>query len=343
MAPTPRPDADTAEADNARRIVAILTILPRIEACLQALGVHEQDVADLTQNTLVAALRHLHQFRPERGELASWVLEIARNEARKARAKARREVLSDEVDLALAAPEHESPFEVLRQREVRELLEAMLARLPPSQRAVIEGHHLHDRTLNEIAKELGAPRGTVGKWKRVAEGALEEDAERRKAKARHRGQEALPMLLPFLPQRTGPRRPLGLVMAAVGGAVVATILLVGPPQVLSTASPAAVAAPAPPLPAALPPLVAPAVATPSAPAAAPAIAAPIVASAPARSGPANVDDEVALLRQAMEAATAGRAHEARRLIQEHERRYPRSRHAPDRANMLRLIGERPTR
>lgn len=344
MGTSAQPNRDPAETvEEAHLIVALLTLLPRIEACLRALGVEDQDVGDLLHDTLLAVILQRRQFDPARGKLASWVLEIARNKARRARARARREPLAGELDDALSSPEEESPFERARAQEVRETLEAMLTRLPPEQRVVIEEHCLNDRTLTEIAGELGILRGTVGKRKRIAKGTLEADARRRKATARRKGQEPLPMLLPFLPRRTGTRRPPGRLIAAVGGAAVATILLLNPAPMFSS-PPSAAGAPAPAMTAATaPPAPAPELAQIASSAPEPTAPALDAASVPARGTLPHGSDEVGLLRRAMEAALSGRTEEARQRIQQHERLYPKSRHAPDRAEVMRIIEERRTK
>lgn len=342
MGTSARPNRDPAGAET-HFIVAVLTLKPRIEACIRALGVEDQDVGDLIHDTLLAVILQRRQFDPARGKLASWVLEIARNKARRARRKARREPVAGELEDALASPEEESPFERTRAREVQETLEAMLARLPPEQRVVIEEHCLNDRTLTEVAAALGIRRGTIAKRKRIAKGTLEADARRRKAKARRKGEESLPMLLPFLPRRTGTRGTPGRLIAAVGGAAVATILLLDPSRMFSS-PPSAAGAPAPALTAtAAPPAPAPEVAPVTTSTPAPPAPALDATSAPAHVPLPNGSDEVSLLRRAMEAALAGRTAEARRRIQEHERLYPKSRHAPDRAEVMRIIEWRPAK
>lgn len=320
---------------------ALLDALPRIIACLRALDVPEQEIGDLTNNVVVTAYTARERYDPEAGSEAAWLLGIARLTVKGARRKAVRRGTEPVDAEALAGTAQMDPHEALRAREARELLERMLARLSPERRAVIEAKHLAGRSFHEIAEDMGLPFETVRKMERLGWQELEREARRIRAKARHRKQDGLPMLLPFLPRRS----VVPMLVGALGGALVTAILLLG--QVTPTTAGALSHLSAPAVARATPPEDAGAEAVAAAEAAPRPVATASATATAAKAGPAPggrppmMNEEIALLQRALRAANAGRGTEASALLAQHMARYPRSEYAPDRTRILRLIEGKP--
>ena len=119
-----------------------------------------QDAEDVVQDAFVAALVKLDTF--ERGRpFGPWLLRIVANRAlnlRKARALRRTEPIPDE-----AASREATPFESAARSELREALQAALARLPETQRWIVELFELDGFTGPEIGDMLDMAEGTV-RW-----------------------------------------------------------------------------------------------------------------------------------------------------------------------------------
>lgn len=330
------PSWDEEQDPGLRFAVELVLALPQIEGCVRSFGVPVQEVPDLTGDTVLLAWQLRERYQPQRGPFVPWVLAIARNIARNARKRLRREGIELDPDRC-AGPDDTNPYERLRAKEVRALLELLLAPLPPEQRAVIEAHHLRGRSFAEIAEEQGAGLETTRKRERLGWGRLTVGAQTHRARRRHKGEEALPMLLPFLPRRSGTLKPF--LAAAFAGAAVMTVMLLSPGALDPTSAAAPTAMPmAAPAPVIAPPTAAPepepARAVESAPRAS---SGALQGERAPRSEPSKGLGDVQLLRRTLDLVRAGRAEEALRLLKEHERRFPDSQHAPDRAVIRRMI------
>ena len=117
------------------------------------------DAEDVTQKTFVSAWTGRAGFDPGRARLSSWLVGIAKNkiaDTHEARARIRRlqqelaatsdrrELVSDEIDLADAL-----------------LVADEIARLEPDAQRVMRLAFFDDLTHNDIAARLGLPLGTV--------------------------------------------------------------------------------------------------------------------------------------------------------------------------------------
>lgn len=332
------PSWEDEQAPGLRFAVELVLALPQVENCVRSFGVPMQEVADLTGDTVLLAWQLRERYQPRRGPFVPWVLAIARNIARNARKRLRREGIALDPERC-AGPDDANPYERLRAKEVRALLEHLLAPLPPEQRAVIEAHHLRGRSFAEIAEEQGAGLETTRKRERLGWGRLTLGAQSHRARRRHKGEETLPMLLPLLPRRSGAVKPF--LAAAFAGAAVMTVMLVSPEALRPTSASAPSATPM----AAMAPVTAPPAAPPEPEPARVVESGPrAVSGAPegqrARRGDGNQGlGDVQLLRRALELVRAGRAEEALQLLKEHERRYPGSQYAPDMAVIRRRIEE----
>jgi RNA polymerase sigma-70 factor (ECF subfamily) len=127
--------------------------------CLRMLG-HRQDAEDVTQESLVRALRGIRGFDPER-PLRPWLLGIAANRCRTALARRRR--LPTAVD-SIDEPGVEDAPPPLDHDELRVELQRGLEKLRPDYRLVFTLYHEQELSYDDIARTLGRPLGTIKIW-----------------------------------------------------------------------------------------------------------------------------------------------------------------------------------
>lgn len=108
---------------------------------------------DATQEAFTSVWRRAGTFDPTRGSAAAWLYAVARNAAaqlvRRGQAGATLTVLDDQTADAEYDP------------VIRLAVLAALARLPATEREVLELAYFEDMTQTEIAKRLRLPLGTV--------------------------------------------------------------------------------------------------------------------------------------------------------------------------------------
>jgi RNA polymerase sigma-70 factor (ECF subfamily) len=95
-----------------------------------------------------------------RSEASTWLLAIARNKALSL-LRRRKEDSLDEEAAAEIEDDADTPEVVLQKKSKGELLRALLQRLSPLQREVIDLVYYHDRSIEEVSQMIGAPEGTV--------------------------------------------------------------------------------------------------------------------------------------------------------------------------------------
>lgn len=105
---------------------------------------------DVAQDTFLAAWSQLGTLR-EPPRLRAWLCGIARNLARKARARAAREPATDRVAEELAT----GPLERLTAAEEQRLVWDALAQVPAAYREVLVLYYQQERSLAEVAAQLG--------------------------------------------------------------------------------------------------------------------------------------------------------------------------------------------
>jgi RNA polymerase sigma-70 factor (ECF subfamily) len=125
--------------------------------CRKALDEHA--AKDVTQDVFVSAWRGRHQFDPQRGTLAGWLVGITKRRiidhlrSERRHADRRADALHD-------APDHHAEPEVERSVDQMLVVEA-LRHLPERSREMIELAYVHDLTHHAIAERTGVPLGTV--------------------------------------------------------------------------------------------------------------------------------------------------------------------------------------
>ena len=120
---------------------------------------------DCLQQVYVEALQHMARYRGE-GPLQAWLNRIATNVALQCfrREKRWRGVLGDLVSDRLTAkgpPERPLPERLLAREEIHALVHETLQKLSPKKRIVVLLCDLEGRKLEDVAFELGVPKGTV--------------------------------------------------------------------------------------------------------------------------------------------------------------------------------------
>lgn len=118
---------------------------------------HRQDAEDVTQETLVRALRGLSRFDQQR-PLQPWILRIAVNRCRTALSLRRPRDLEDRVASQLA-DERSRP-----DQELAEELDLALSGLREQYRISFVLYHHQQMSLPEIAEIWNCPVGTVKTW-----------------------------------------------------------------------------------------------------------------------------------------------------------------------------------
>ena len=132
---------------------------------VRILGV-EHTAEEVVQDTFLRVWRNSGSFKPDRGEVISWMLGIAHNlcidELRRRKARITMVYDTDDYSLIGAMPSPHLPVdEEVWLRERREVIRDALAQLPADQRRAIELAYMRGLTQSEIAEHTGEPLGTV--------------------------------------------------------------------------------------------------------------------------------------------------------------------------------------
>jgi RNA polymerase sigma factor (sigma-70 family) len=124
--------------------------------CRRILG-NEADAEDAFQATFLILVRKAANLHSG-GLVGSWLYRVAHNTARKARAMSRQR-WAREREAAAAVPKEQAAEEAWRQ--VQALLDEEVSRLPEKYRATIVLCELQGKTIEQAARELGCPQGTL--------------------------------------------------------------------------------------------------------------------------------------------------------------------------------------
>ena len=131
---------------------------------------NEQDAEDAAQETMLKALKNLHNFRAE-SKFSTWLISIAVNEAR-ARMRHARVLKFESVDQpaedeegsftpAVITDWREVPLQALERKELREQLQRAIASLPEIYRELLLLRDVEEFNIAETAAALGVSEGVV--------------------------------------------------------------------------------------------------------------------------------------------------------------------------------------
>jgi RNA polymerase sigma-70 factor, ECF subfamily len=125
----------------------------------------ESDAAkDLVQETWLEAWRSMPRFDDGRAQFSTWLYSILRHRYLKLLRRRTRKplvLLSDPYAGAMPDAGQPHPAAGIHKREVRNLLDRLLDRLPEAQRRVLELRFYAEASLADIATVLDCPEGTV--------------------------------------------------------------------------------------------------------------------------------------------------------------------------------------
>jgi RNA polymerase sigma-70 factor (ECF subfamily) len=145
---------------------ALATLVERHYAALRATlirygGARPDEVEDLLQETFLRALTAMGRFE-NRGHLRAWLFRIALNLTRDARKRERRVFTAFDAATLADVPDFAAdPERTVLGRLDGETLQAALARLPESHREVLVLRFYADLPVEEVARIMGCPQGTV--------------------------------------------------------------------------------------------------------------------------------------------------------------------------------------
>lgn len=126
---------------------------------LRSRGVSHADAEDIAQESLIAAFQHVDGVDP--GKLHAWVRAVARNRlVSRLRTQARAPVPA-ELDLEIASDGSDDPAVRALGSAERDELKAVLRRLAPHDRELLELRYVHDVPVAGIAERLGRPVNTI--------------------------------------------------------------------------------------------------------------------------------------------------------------------------------------
>lgn len=136
-------------------------------AVARQMGAQASEVADVVQETFLAAARSVHTFQADRGSLVVWLVGIARRqvalyyrkELRHQRLRRATHALLEsdfEVDLdwlrETAERSEPPPEEAVQTAEMALLLRAALTELSPEYEEILAARYLDDRSVEELAQ-----------------------------------------------------------------------------------------------------------------------------------------------------------------------------------------------
>jgi RNA polymerase sigma-70 factor (ECF subfamily) len=155
----------------ARKLQDVLSLrLPSFYRCAFRLLGNAADAEDAVQEALLAAYKHINQFRGQ-SQISTWVTTIVRNCALMQLRKRPRQIhfpldepIGEEQPRSLwegLADERPSPEEEFRNSELTARLRKCIALLSPTLRRTFQLRVMDGRSIFETARILGVPHGTV--------------------------------------------------------------------------------------------------------------------------------------------------------------------------------------
>jgi len=131
------------------------------QAVARLMGPRSEDVADVVQETFLAAARSARSYDPSRGSLWLWLTGIARHHValsyRKQERQERIKMAADRVGGCLPQVigwlenRHPTPHEALESAELATLVRAALAQLPTDYETLLTGRYLDDIPVERLA------------------------------------------------------------------------------------------------------------------------------------------------------------------------------------------------
>lgn len=154
------------------KLLADAALLPLFRFCFHRVGGDTHLCEEVVQETLMRALRDLDHYDPARsgGHVFPWLAGLARNEITRALGRESHTVSLQALwqrmdrDLkAIFAKIESEPFpdELMQREEIRAMVNATMAQLPPHYRAALESKYIDGRSMREMATNTGGTEKSV--------------------------------------------------------------------------------------------------------------------------------------------------------------------------------------
>lgn len=134
---------------------------------------YREDIEDIVQDVFLSAFENMRSFDASQ-RFSPWVYRIAHNAYVNAlKKRSRNPFVTLDLDTLVSHPIYENPAQKEReQRELREMIDRGLEKLPPKYREILILYYLEEMPYKEIAEVLQVPTGTVGVRLKRAKAAL---------------------------------------------------------------------------------------------------------------------------------------------------------------------------
>ena len=130
------------------------------------------DAEDVVEDTFCQIWRQAATYETSRGTVATWILTVARSRAldrRRSTQRRRTESLDDrDATRPTADRTAPDPLALAETAQIRQVVNAALAELPPEQREVVELAYFGGLSQTEIAEKTSVPLGTIKTRVRLA-------------------------------------------------------------------------------------------------------------------------------------------------------------------------------
>jgi RNA polymerase sigma-70 factor, ECF subfamily len=165
LGPVARTDENLLAAVRAGEAEAIEELLERYEPVIYRFALrmcgHEQDARDVLQETLIAALRGLPEFRGE-ARLSTWLYQIARSFCSKQRRHGLSVSAGESLENAApCAPDEAQPDTRAHAHEIGAALAAALTALPPAHREAVVLRDVEGLSAEDAAEIAGIEVGAL--------------------------------------------------------------------------------------------------------------------------------------------------------------------------------------
>ncbi len=121
---------------------------------------NDDDVDDLTQTVVAAALDQQPAVQPTRG-IRNWISMVTKRQASRFRQRAHRRGEAETVAHSMRPPEQSEPSEIVERLQLHKRLTNYVLELPEPYRSLIVARFLEERSIHEIANARGAKQATV--------------------------------------------------------------------------------------------------------------------------------------------------------------------------------------
>jgi RNA polymerase sigma-70 factor (ECF subfamily) len=121
---------------------------------------NESSAEDVVSEVFVDVWRNATNFEG-RSEASTWLLAIARNKAYSMMRRVRKEEELDDEAAEVIEDISDTPEVILQKQNKGDLLRACLQKLSAPHREVMSLIYYHDKSIEDVAKIVGVPEGTV--------------------------------------------------------------------------------------------------------------------------------------------------------------------------------------